>query len=51
MPTISLKKLLKDGLSEDVEKDAEDKVQGMVNDFSKKIEKMLDDKNVEILTI
>lgn len=47
----NLKKLLKDGLSEDVEKDAEDKVQGMVNDFSKKVEKMLDDKNVEILTI
>lgn len=47
----NLKKLLKDGLSEDLEKDAEDKVQGMVNDFSKKIEKMLDDKNVEILTI
>ena len=47
----NLKKLLKDGLSEDVEKDAEDTVQGMVNDFSKKVEKMLDDKNVEILTI
>jgi len=47
----NLKKLLKDGLSEDLEKDAEDKVQGMVNDFSKKIDKMLDDKNVEILTI
>jgi len=47
----NLKKLLKDGLSEDVEKDAEDQVQGMVNDFSKKVEKMLDDKNVEILTI
>ena len=47
----NLKKLLKDGLSEDLEKDAEDKVQGMVNDFSKRVEKMLDDKNVEILTI
>ncbi len=47
----NLKKLLKDGLSEDLEKDAEDKVQGMVNDFSKKVEKMLDDKNIEILTI
>jgi ribosome recycling factor len=47
----NLKKLLKDGLSEDLEKDAEDKVQGMVNDFSKKVEKMLDEKNVEILTI
>jgi ribosome recycling factor len=47
----NLKKLLKDGLSEDLEKDAEDKVQGMVNDFSKKVDKMLDEKNVEILTI
>ena len=47
----NLKKLLKDGLSEDLQKDAEDEVQGMVSDFSKKIDKMLDEKNVEILTI
>lgn len=47
----NLKKLLKDGLSEDLQKDAEDEVQGMVNDFSKKVDKMLDDKNIEILTI
>ncbi len=47
----SLKKMLKDGLSEDLEKDAEDEVQNMINDFSKKIDKMLDDKNIEILTI
>ncbi|MDP2337259.1 MAG: ribosome recycling factor [Bacteroidota bacterium] len=47
----NLKKLLKDGLSEDLEKDAEDEVQGMINDFSKKIDKMLEDKNHEILTI
>lgn len=47
----NLKKLLKDGLSEDIEKDAEEEVQGMINDFSKKVDKMLDDKNVEILTI
>lgn len=47
----NLKKLLKDGLSEDLEKDAEDEVQGMINDFSKKIDKMLDEKNIEILTI
>ena len=47
----SLKKLLKEGLSEDLEKDAGEKVQGLVNDFSKKIDKMLDEKNVEILTI
>jgi ribosome recycling factor len=47
----NLKKLLKDGLSEDLESDAEDEVQGMINDFSKKVEKMLEDKNIEILTI
>ena len=47
----SLKKLLKDGLSEDLEKDAEDEVQNMINDFTKKVDKLLDDKNVEILTI
>jgi ribosome recycling factor len=47
----NLKKLLKDGLSEDLESDAEDKVQGMVIDFSKKVDKMLEDKNIEILTI
>ena len=47
----SLKKLLKDGLSEDDEKDAETQVQDMITDFSKRIDKMLDDKNVEILTI
>ncbi len=47
----NLKKLLKDGLSEDDEKDAEDLVQDMITSFSKKIDKMLDDKNVEILTI
>jgi ribosome recycling factor len=47
----NLKKLLKEGLSEDNEKDAEEKVQILINDFTKKIDKMLDDKNVEILTI
>jgi ribosome recycling factor len=47
----NLKKLLKEGLSEDLEKDAADEVQSMITDFSKKVDKMLDDKNVEILTI
>ncbi len=47
----NLKKLLKEGLSEDLEKDASEEVQNLVNSFSKKIDKMLDDKNVEILTI
>ena len=46
-----LKKLLKDNLSEDDEKDAEELVQDMITNFSKKIDKMLDDKNTEILTI
>ncbi|HEY3372351.1 MAG TPA: ribosome recycling factor [Prolixibacteraceae bacterium] len=47
----SLKKLLKDGLSEDLEKDAADEVQNLITDFSKKVDKMLDEKNVEVLTI
>ena len=46
-----LKKLLKDGLSEDDEKDAVAEVQEMITEFSKKVDKMLDDKNVEVLTI
>ena len=47
----NLKKLLKASLSEDLEKDAEDKVQQMITDFSKKIDKMLEEKNHEVLTI
>jgi len=47
----NLKKLLKEGLSEDDEKDAENEVQDMITDFSKKIDKMLEEKNVEVLTI
>ncbi len=47
----ALKKLLKDGLSEDLEKDAEMKVQEMTNDFGKKVDKALDMKNQEIFTI
>ena len=46
-----LKKMLKEGLSEDDEKDAVAEVQELINEFSKKVDKMLDDKNVEILTI
>lgn len=47
----NLKKLLKDGLSEDLEKDAADEVQDMISNFSKKIDKILEDKNTEVLTI
>ena len=47
----SLKKLLKDGLSEDLEKDAEGDVQELTNNFSKEVDKHLGEKNKEILTI
>lgn len=47
----SLKKLLKEGLSEDLEKDAEMEVQEMTNTYGKKVDEMLEEKNQEILTI
>jgi ribosome recycling factor len=46
-----LKKLLKDGLSEDLEKDAVEKVQVMTTSFSKKVDGLIDLKNNEIMTI
>ena len=46
-----LKKLLKDGLSEDEEKDAADQVQKMTDDFSRKIAAAVEKKHTEILTI
>ncbi|MFV0521828.1 MAG: ribosome recycling factor [Mangrovibacterium sp.] len=47
----NLKKLLKEGLSEDNQKDAEAEVQTLTNNFSKKIDEMLVLKNEEIFTI
>ena len=47
----SLKKLLKDGLSEDQEKIAEEEVQEMTNTYGKQVDSLLEDKNQEILTI
>lgn len=47
----NLKKLLKEGLSEDDEKNAVEEVQQLINEYTKKVDKMLDDKNAEILTI
>ena len=47
----SLKKLLKDGLSEDLEKDAEMQVQNMTDKHGKKVDELLEEKNQEILTI
>jgi ribosome recycling factor len=46
-----LKKLLKEGLSEDMEKDAIEQVQKMTDDFSKKIDILIEKKHTEILTI
>lgn len=47
----SLKKLQKDGLSEDLEKDAENVVQKMTNDFGIKIENLVKAKEKDIMTI
>ncbi|UCH14849.1 MAG: ribosome recycling factor [Bacteroidales bacterium] len=46
-----LKKLQKDGLSEDLEKDAENEVQDMTNDFTKKIDDMVESREKDIMTI
>lgn len=46
-----LRKLLKEGLSEDLEKDAEAKVQEFTDDFVKKINILVDAKEKDILTI
>lgn len=46
-----LKKLQKEGLSEDMEKDAEDLVQKLTDDFGKKVDTLVDAKEKDILTI
>ena len=46
-----LKKAIKDGLSEDNEKDAEDNLQKLHDQFIKKIDDLLDVKNKEIMTV
>ena len=45
-----LKKAIKDGLSEDNEKDAEDNLQKLHDQFIKKIDDLLDVKNKDIMT-
>lgn len=47
----SLKKLLKDGLSEDLEKDAENEVQRLTNDFGVTIDDLVKAKEKDIMTI
>jgi ribosome recycling factor len=46
-----LRKLLKEGLAEDNEKDAVELVQKMTDEFSKKIDVAIDKKHIEIMTI
>jgi ribosome recycling factor len=47
----SLKKLQKEGLPEDMEKDFEDEVQKLTDNFSKKVEEILAAKEKEIMTV
>jgi len=46
-----LKKSVKNGVPEDVEKDAEEKVQKIHDKYIKKLDEMLDAKNKEIMTV
>jgi len=47
----ALKKMIKDGLPEDAEKDFEDQVQKATDSFSKKIDELLAVKEKEIMTV
>ena len=47
----SLKKLQKEGLPEDSEKDFEDEVQKLTDNFSKKVDELLTAKEKEIMTV
>jgi len=47
----AIKSLIKDGLSEDMGKDAEDTIQQMTNDYIHKVDNMLKIKEEEIMTI
>jgi len=47
----ALKKLKKEGLSEDLEKDGEEKIQNMTTSFNKKIDEIVAQKNKEIFII
>ena len=46
-----MKKLLKEGLSEDIEKDAENEVQRLTDDFGKKVDTLVEAKEKDIMTI
>lgn len=46
-----LKKMLKDGLSEDEEKQTVEKVQKMTDDYNRKVDQLVEKKHIEIMTI
>lgn len=46
-----LKKMLKDGLAEDTEKEGTNKVQEITNDFSSKVDKVIEFKEKEVMTV
>jgi ribosome recycling factor len=46
-----IKKLLKEGLPEDMAKDAEETIQEITNEYSAKADKQLDGKEKEIMTV
>ena len=46
-----LKKLLKEGLAEDLEKDAEEEVQQMTHDYSTNVDKVMTAKEKDIMTV
>jgi ribosome recycling factor len=46
-----LKRLLKEGLAEDLEKDAADKVQEYTNDYVKKVDSVIEIKEKDLLTV
>jgi ribosome recycling factor len=46
-----LKQLLKDGLPEDIEKDATEKVQEMTHDFNGKVDKVMAAKEKDVMTV
>lgn len=48
---VNLKKLEKDGLSEDSEKDAEAEVQNMTDDFGRNVDTLVEAKEKDIMTI
>lgn len=47
----SIKKMVKDGLAEDSGKQAEEEIQSLVNDYSVKVDKHLEIKDKEIMTV